>query len=168
LRVCLETLEKRGGALAVAADDEHGVVAGDGADGLMQLSAIERFRECLRLTASCAKHDELLHALDSTEKRRGGTLESSARHLGTRRFETWPLICTISSAFHEAELRDVARDGGLRGVEASMAQPPSELFLAVQRFLIDDFEDDGLAACFHGEQTLEEYTIAYVAAKIMQ
>src|SRR5580765_1162286 len=147
--VHLEPLREGGGALAVASDDEDGVVSGNRADGFDQLRAVERLGQRLRLAAASAEHDELLDALDAPQKRRGGALERRPRHLGTRRLETWPLICTITSALDEAEIGDVARDGRLSRVESAMTEAPPELFLAVQRFLIDDFEDDGLASCFH-------------------
>src|SRR5215471_4150702 len=147
--VCLEPLHERGGALAVAADDENGVVASDGADGFVELRAVESFGEGLRLTAAGPQHDELLHPFHAPQKRRGGPLERRARELGAGGFEAWPLICTVSRALDEAEVGDVARDCCLRGVEAALTEAPPELFLAVQRFVVDDFEDDGLASCFH-------------------
>src|SRR6266853_1537393 len=52
----------------------------------------------------------------------------------------------------------VARDRRLRRVEAALVQPPPELFLAMQRFAVDDFEDDGLAARFHRGPALQGYT----------
>ena len=117
----------------------------------MQLSAVERFGERLRLSASGPHDDELLDTLDALDERRRGALERRARQLGARRLEAWPLICTISSALHETEVGNVARDRCLRRVEPALTQTPPQLFLAVQRFVIDRFEDDGLTSCFHGD-----------------
>ena len=65
--------------LAVAADDEDRVVAGNRADRFVELGAIERLGQRLRLAASGAEHDELLHAFDTAQERRRGALERRAR-----------------------------------------------------------------------------------------
>src|SRR5258706_288194 len=57
-RVGLEPPGERGGAAAVARDDEHGVVAGNRADRLVQLRAVECLGQRLRLAASGAQDDE--------------------------------------------------------------------------------------------------------------
>src|SRR5262249_31409303 len=57
------------------------------------------------------------------------------------------------------EVGDVARDRRLRRVEPALTQTAPHLFLAVQRFVIDGFEDDGLTSCFHGDSVSQEYTI---------
>ena len=49
----------------IATDDEDGVVAGDGADHVGQLRAIDRNREQLRLPWPGLDHDELLRHVDA-------------------------------------------------------------------------------------------------------
>ena len=60
------------------------------------------------------------------------------------------LVGAVAGALHEAEILDVARDCGLRGLEAGAGQPAAQRFLAVQEFAIDQFEDGGLSAGFYG------------------
>ena len=117
--VRFETLRQRGGALAVARDDEDGVVAGDGPDRLGELGAIERLarapapvRGRCECTTSCCTR--------STRRRNSDAARSSAvqRQLRARGIEPGPLIRAVAGALDEAEIRDVARDRRLRGLEA--------------------------------------------------
>ena len=75
LGVRFEPLDQGGGALPSRAIDENRVVAGDRADRLRQLRAVERLGERLRLAAAGADDDELLHALDAAQELGGGALE---------------------------------------------------------------------------------------------
>src|SRR5439155_210742 len=111
--------------------------------------AIERFGERLSLASAGSQHDELLHALDAAQEPGGGALQCRARQLRARRFESRALIGAIARSLDESEVRDVARDRRLRGLEATLMEPPAKLLLTAKRFLIDELEDDGLAACLH-------------------
>src|SRR5262249_24619112 len=134
---------------AAARDDEDGVVAGDRADGFLQAGAIERLGQRLRLAASGADDDELLNAIDAADEVAGGALQQRQRGFRIRRFGAGPLVGAVAGALHQAELLDVARDRRLRRLEAVVMQAPAQQLLAVQRFAIDEIEDDGLAARFH-------------------
>jgi hypothetical protein len=148
-RVRFEALHERGRALAVTGDDQDGVVPGNGPDGFGELSPVERFGQRLSLPAPRPEDDELLDALDTVEKLGSGALEHRAGQLGAGRLEARPLVRTVTGALDEAEVSDVARDGGLRGVEALLMEAAPDLLLAVERLEVDKFEDDGLASCFH-------------------
>ena len=112
----------------------------------LQLRAIERLGERLRLPAAGPQHDELLDALDTAQKPRGRALEHCPRQLGARRLEPGPLIRAVAGALDQSEVGDVARDRGLRGVESALsagaAGAASWLWSAS---LVDEFENDGLA-----------------------
>ena len=60
------------------------------------------------------------------------------------------LVGPVGAALHELQLADVARQGGLRDVEAGRAQPPAQLLLAAHGLVLDGVENGGLALRFHG------------------
>src|SRR5262249_21778394 len=92
---------------------------------------------------------ELLHALDAAQEARRRALERGARQFRADRFEPGPLVGAVTGALDQAEICDVARDRGLRRVEPALTEAPPELLLAVEGFMVDDFEDHGLPARFH-------------------
>ena len=63
-------------------DHQNGVVAGDGADGLRQLRAVDGEGERLRLAGAGADDDQLLHAVDAAQELGGRALERAQRRLG--------------------------------------------------------------------------------------
>ena len=134
---------------SAARDDKNRVVAAYGADRFGQLGPIERDRERLRLTDSRPNDNQLLDLFDPTQKLTGGALQRRQRRFGVRCLGVGPLIGAIAGTLHETELLDVPRDGRLRRVEAALVQAATELLLAIERFAIDQFEDDVLTARFH-------------------
>ena len=148
-RVGLEPLHERRRAAIVARDDENRVVAGDRADRLRQLRAVDGERQRLRLPGSGANDDELLHAIDAPQEARRRALERVERELRTGHVDALPLIGAVAGALDEPELLDVARDRRLRGFAAALQQPSPHLLLAVERLAIDQFQDQVLTAGFH-------------------
>ncbi len=108
--------------------------------------------ERLRLPDAGAEDDELLDALDAAQELGRRALERRERRLGVRRVGAGPLVGAVARALDQPELLDVARDRRLRRVEAALAQAAAQLLLAVERLAVDEFEDDGLPACFHAVQ----------------
>ena len=133
-----------------ARDHENRVVAGNRADHFRQAGAVERLGERLGLAPAGPDDDELLDAIDAAQEFVGGALERGERRLGVRRLGARPLVGAVAGALDQAELRDVARDGRLRRLEAALMQPAAQQLLAVQRLAVDELEDDGLAARLHG------------------
>jgi hypothetical protein len=93
--------------------------------------------------------DQLLHLLHGTEKVGRGALQGVQRRLGVRGVGSGALIPAVSHALDEAEIRDIARDRRLRGVEAALPEAPAQLLLALDRVLVDQREQHGLSARFH-------------------
>ena len=81
----------------------------------------------------------------------GGALERAERGFGIGRVGAGALIGAVSRALHQPEILDVARDRRLRRFEAALTQAAAQQLLAVEPFAIDQLEDDGLAARFHGD-----------------
>ena len=97
----------------------------------------------------------------STRRRNSAAARSSAaqRRLRVGRVGARPLVGAVAGALDEAELLDVARNRRLRRVEAALMQPAAQLLLAVERLAVDEFENHGLAACFHRDPDDSGYTI---------
>src|SRR5204863_8980599 len=148
--VLLQALHERGGDARAAGDDENRVVAGDRSGDLGQPRAVEGDGERLGLRRAGTDDDELLHALHAAQEVAGRPLERRARGFRARRFGAGALIRAVARALDEAEILDVARDGRLRCFEAARVQALHDLLLAVQRFLVDEFEDEGLPTRLHG------------------
>ena len=132
-REVFETLRQRRRPARAARDDEDRVVAGDGADGLGQARAVERLGQRLRLAAAGPHDEELLDALDPAQKLGGRALERGQRRLRIRRVGARTLVGAVPRPLDQPEIRDVARDRRLRGVEAALAQAAAKLLLAVER-----------------------------------
>src|SRR5207249_11329474 len=88
----------------------------------------------------------------------GAALHRGEGGFRIRRFGAGALVRAVSRALHEPELLDVARNGGLRRLEAAVPQAATKLLLAVQRGAIDEFENGGLTARFHETGTPTNYT----------
>src|SRR5262245_20268596 len=160
-RVFLELLHERGGALRVARNHENRVVAADGAHRLRQLRAIDGDCERLRLADAGPDDDELLHAVDALQIFLRRALERGERGFRVGGVRAGALVRAVAGALHEAELLDVARDRRLRRVEPALTEPPAHFLLAVQRLAVDELDDGGLAARFHGSKN-QHYTSIFV------
>src|SRR4029079_2332442 len=79
----------------------------------------------------------------------GCALEGGERRFRVGRVRARTLVRAVPGALHQPEIRDVARDGRLRRVEAAFAQTAAKLLLAVERVAVDEFEYQRLAACLH-------------------
>ena len=164
VRVVFETLGQGRRAARVARDDENRVVAGDRADGLGQLRAVDRDRPAaapgrapVRTTTSCCD------AVDAAQELGGRALERGERRLRVRRVGARALVGAVAGALDQAEIRDVARNRRLRGVEAALAQTAAQLLLAVERLAVDEFENQRLAACLHQlSPGMDDYTSIFV------
>jgi hypothetical protein len=87
----------------------------------------------------------------STLRRNSAAARSRAaeRRLGAEEIGAGPLIGAVAGPLHQTEILDVARNRRLRRLEAALQQAAPQHLLAVERFLIDQLEEDGLAARFH-------------------
>jgi hypothetical protein len=145
LQVVLEALGQRGGAARAAGRREDRVVAGNRADDFA-----ERARSTLRPAAAPgrggADDDQLLDALDAAQELRGGALEGGERRLGAD-VGAGPLMTPSPDRFTSPS-SDVARDRRLRRLEAAL-QRRRRNASCEERFLVDQLEEDGLAARFH-------------------
>src|SRR5437773_458671 len=147
--VFLQSLHERGRAFFVARNHQDRVVAADRAHRLGQLRAVDCDRERLRLSDAGADDHELLHAVDAAQVFFRGALERSQRGLWIRRFHARPLIRAVAGPLDEPELLDVERTRPLRRLEAALTEPAAEILLAVERLVIDELDDHGLATRFH-------------------
>ena len=93
--------------------------------------------------------EQLLDAFDPAQELGGRALERGERRLRIRRVGARTLVGAVPRAFDQPEIRDVARDRRLRGVETALAQTAAQLLLAVERVAVDQFENQRLAACLH-------------------
>ena len=101
-----------------------------------------RERQRLRLADAGADDDQLLHAIDAPQELGGARSSASSAVSGFGGLGAGPLVGAVARALDQAELLDVARDRRLRRVEAALLQPAAQLLLAVQRFAVDEFEDE--------------------------
>src|SRR2546427_5039394 len=83
-RIGFEAFDERGRPLAVARDDQNGVIPGNRADRFLQLRAIERFTQRLRLPSAGPQDDELLPAFDTPQERRGCPFERRSSQFRAR------------------------------------------------------------------------------------
>ncbi len=166
-RGVLEPLDERGGGPGAARDHQDGVVARDGADRLGEPGAVERLGQRLRLAASGPNHHQLLDALDVAHEFRGGALEGAERGLGVGRVGAGALIGAVPGALDQAEIGDVARNRRLRGFEAALTEAAAQQLLAVEPFAIDQLEDDGLAARFHGGRSMSIHRFLLIQTAAM-
>ena len=115
-----------------------------------QARAIDRQPEQLRLPGPGLEHDELLHRLDVDQVLGERARRARRCAVGRRcRLGAGRLIRAVRRALQQAELLDVARQRGLRHVEAARRQPLPQLFLAAHGFLLHDVENGGLPPALH-------------------
>jgi hypothetical protein len=141
---------------ASRADHQDRIVAGQRPDHLGQVRAVDGDPENLGLTGPGTQQHQLLHAvgppsgiltgLAGAWRRRFVPLEPCPLADGCRR----RLVGPVGAALHELQLADVARQGGLRNVEAGRAQPAAQLLLVAHGLVLDGVENGGLALRLHG------------------
>jgi hypothetical protein len=149
-RVLLEALGQRRRPARTSGDNENRVIARDGAYGLRQLRSVERLGQSLRLAPPGTDDDELIDPLDPAEKLDGRSLQRAQNCLGVRRVRARAPVRAVSGTLHEPQIRNVARDRRLRGVESTLTETPTQLLLAVEGVAIDEIKDERLAACLYG------------------
>ena len=116
--------------------DEDRVVTGDRAEHVGQLRPVDGHGQGLRLAGAGPEHEQLLGLLDAGEIVDQRALQVVPGGIGAggrgvvvgRR-----LVGAIGGPLHQPELLDVARQRGLRHVEALGEQALTQLFLAADR-----------------------------------
>ncbi len=129
---------------AVARGDEDGVVAGDRAGHLGQRGVVDRVGE---------RGGEAARRLDHEHRPGGGRLAHEAAQRAGQLVEPVQVGCAghrvdeaalVVAHLDETELRDVARDGRLHGVDAERAQRVRDLGLRRERLLLHEPQDRSL------------------------
>ena len=96
------------------------------------------------------EHHQLQGPVDAGQVLRNGVLQARGRHSRRRALGAGPVVGAVGAGLHEAQVPEVAREGGLGHGEPQALQPPPQVFLAGQRDAVDEIEDGGLSAFLHG------------------
>src|SRR5262245_31011184 len=135
-RVLVQTPGERRCAAGILGDHEDRVVAGNRADDLGLAGSIDGECKRLRLSRSGANHEHLLRPIDPPQEFPSGALECVEDSVRTHRIDTGPLVRTVAGTLYEAELLDVARNGGLCRLEPRFVQAAAQLLLTVERLAV--------------------------------
>ena len=133
----------------IARNHQDRVVARQRSHHIGQLRAIDDLGQGIGLSRPGSDDDELLDAIHPVCIFGHGSLERSFRARRRHGFRRGTLIGAVSRPLDQAQIADIPRQGGLRHVEALRPKTSSELFLAVNRFAADQFENRGLTLSLH-------------------
>jgi len=149
----LDSRLERGGGAIVGADDEHGVVAGDGADDFFPLFLVERGGNGLRAAHGGDNDDEILSLADF-EAEAGESLDEQ-RWVVVRIFNDVVRQGIAAGTLEQLELADIARERGLGDMKAAAGELAAQSVLAANGSVIGDrgfdqqFTDRVVALALH-------------------
>jgi hypothetical protein len=134
------------GGAGVGADEEDGVVAGDGADDFVPLLLVDGGGDGLRAAHSGEDDEEVLGLADFEAEVFEDVLDA-----GEVVFFVDVGQGIAAGTFHELELVDVAGERGLRGVDAFSCELAAEVVLVGDGGLAEKVFDRVVALIFHAD-----------------
>ena len=137
----MKLFHERGHGFLGGDDHENGVVSGDRADDLGKIRRVDRFGSRVGAAAERLDHDDVFCGLDAEDR----LAQDLAETFADRRVRH-PALGVAASAgragmFDQLQLLDVPGHGGLRDVEAGLAQLFREPLLRIDLMRIDQFKD---------------------------